>query len=73
MDEEAKRYDDIFTPIETLQIENLAVDMPQIQSDTSRQARNESWLKDRQKDIQLFETVQIMNDMLRMDAMVGKH
>lgn len=73
MHEEADRYDNIFKPIDNFVIQNLSADMPQIQSDTSRQARNESWIEDRKKDVQLYETVQIMIDMIRMDALVGKH
>lgn len=72
-DKEAEQFEDIFKPIESLKIENLAADLPQIKSDTSRMARNDSWMKERQKDIQLYETMRIMLDMLRMDAMAGKH
>ncbi|MDX1911738.1 MAG: carboxy terminal-processing peptidase, partial [Saprospiraceae bacterium] len=72
-DKEAEQFEDIFKPIEGLKIENLAADLPQIKSDTSRMARNESWMKERQKDIQLYEATRIMLDMLRMDAMAGKH
>lgn len=73
MHEEADRYDNIFKPIDNFVIQNLSADLPQIQSDTSRQARNDSWIQDRKKDVQLYETVQIMIDMIRMDALVGKH
>lgn len=73
LDEEAERYENIFTPIDGFKVQNLTVDIPHIEGDTSRTARNDVWLKDRQKDIQLYETVQIMSDMLRMDALVGKH
>jgi carboxyl-terminal processing protease len=73
MEDEADRFDNIFKPIDGFNIQNLAADLPQIQGDTSRSARNDSWLKDRQKDIQLYETLQIMLDMLRIDGVVGKH
>jgi len=73
-DQEAEQFDNIFKPIESFKIENLAADLPQIQQDTSRIARNESWIKDRQKDIQLYETLRIMLDMLRIDGVAaGKH
>jgi carboxyl-terminal processing protease len=71
-DEDAAKYDDMFKPLDGLLIQNLAADLPQINSDTSRQARNTDWLKDRQKDIQLLETLRIMEDMLRIDALAGK-
>ncbi|MFN0174876.1 MAG: carboxy terminal-processing peptidase [Saprospiraceae bacterium] len=73
-DQEAEQFDNIFKPIESFKIENLAADLPQIQRDTARIARNDSWIKDRQKDIQLYETLRIMLDMLRIDGVAaGKH
>lgn len=67
-DEEAAQYENMFKPIEGFMAENLAADMTQIQADTSRMARNEDWLKDKKKDIQLFEAFNIMQDMIKMDA-----
>lgn len=72
-EEEADRYDNLFKPIEGFNLANLSADMPQIQSDTSRMARNDSWMKDKQKDIQLYEAYRIMQDMIRMDALAGKN
>ena len=69
---ESERFENIFKPIDGFVVENLAADLPQIQSDTSRIARNEDWIKDRRKDIQLYETLRIMQDMIRMDALAGK-
>ncbi|HNE29774.1 MAG TPA: carboxy terminal-processing peptidase, partial [Saprospiraceae bacterium] len=69
---ESERFENIFKPIDDFVVENLAADLPQIQSDTSRIARNEDWIKDRRKDIQLYETLRIMQDMIRMDALAGK-
>ncbi len=70
--QESERFENIFKPIDGFTIENLAADLPQIQSDTSRAARNEDWIKDRRKDIQLYETLRIMQDMIRIDALAGK-
>jgi carboxyl-terminal processing protease len=72
MDEEAKRFDNLFSPVEGFTVRNLMSDLTQIESDTSRQARNESWLKDRKKDVQLKEAVEIVFDMIRMDIIAGK-
>ncbi len=72
-DEEAARYENMFQPIESFKIDNLASDLSQIQSDTSRIARNDSWIKERQKDVQLYETLRIMLDMIRIDGMAGKN
>jgi carboxyl-terminal processing protease len=71
-DEEADRYDNLFKPIDGFVLENLSADLPQIQADTSRAARNEGWMKDKKKDIQLHETFKIIQDMIRMDAVAGK-
>ena len=70
-DEEAAQYENMFKPIEGFKIENLAADLGQIKSDTSRIARNEDWLKDKKKDIQLFEAFNVMQDMIRMDALAA--
>ncbi|MCC7507563.1 MAG: carboxy terminal-processing peptidase [Saprospiraceae bacterium] len=70
--QESDRYENIFKPIDGFVVENLAADLPQIQSDTSRAARNQDWIKDRTKDIQLYETLRIMQDMIRMDGVAGK-
>jgi carboxyl-terminal processing protease len=72
-EEEADQYDNLFKPIEGFNLTNLSADLPQIQSDTSRTARNDSWLKDKKKDIQLYETFRIMQDMIRLDALAGKN
>ena len=70
-DQEAAQFDDIFKPIESFKIGNIAADLSQIQSDTARVARNESWIKERQKDVQLYETLRIMLDMLRIDGVAS--
>jgi carboxyl-terminal processing protease len=72
-DEESAQYEDMFQPVPAFQLSNLNADMAHIQSDTSRVARNDSWIKDRKKDIQLYETMQIMYDMIRMDKLAGKN
>ena len=72
-DMEAEQFDNLFQPINGFNIENLAADIPQIQSDTSRIARNEDWLKDKKKDIQLYESYRIMQDMIRNTVAVGKN
>jgi len=72
MEEESKRFENMLTPIEDFTISNLSADLPPIQSDTSRASRNEAWLKERQKDIQLYETLRIMQDMIRLNSLASK-
>ncbi len=71
-DEESAQYEDMFKPISGFNVTNLTADMSYIQVDTSRIARNEDWIKERQKDVQLFEAVRIINDMIRIDGVTGK-
>ena len=71
-DQDAEQFENLFQPISGFAIENLAADLPQIQSDTSRTARNEDWLKDKKKDVQLYESFRIMQDMIRNPVAVGK-
>ncbi len=63
-DQEAAKYDDMFKPISGFTVENLMVDKEHIQTDTSRVARNDNWIKDKQKDSQLNEAFHIMLDMI---------
>lgn len=71
--EESDKYEDMLKPIDAFAITNLTSDMEHIQSDTSRVARNEAWVKERKKDIQLYEAVRIINDMIEFDALVQKN
>ncbi len=61
--EESKKYKDILQPIEGMVISNLEVDMADIKSDESKEARNEEWLKNMQKDVYLEEALYILSDM----------
>jgi len=70
-DEEADQFENMFKPVEGFVVENLSSDLQQIQSDTSRLARNDNWLKEKKKDIQLSEAFHIMQDMIRMDAVAS--
>lgn len=52
-------------PIENLIVENLKMDFSEIETDESKKARNEEWIKNLQKDIYLFEGMQILDDMIQ--------
>ena len=69
---EAEQFDNLFQPISAFNVENLAADLQVIQSDTSRTARNADWLKDKKKDVQLYEAYHIMQDMIRNTVAVSK-
>ena len=70
--EEAKAYENMLTEIDGFMVVNLPIDLPEIKKDTSRTKRNEKFITDRKKDIQLFETLHIMYDMIQLDAIAKK-
>ncbi len=63
LDDEADEYEDMFEVIENLEISNLAVDLPEIEADSSKIGRNEAWFEKLSKDIYLEEALSIMKDM----------
>jgi carboxyl-terminal processing protease len=60
---EAEQYKDLFPELENLLVNNLAVDIDYIQSDSSRIGRNEAWIETIKKDIYIDETLSIMRDL----------
>ena len=63
LDEEEDKYDDLLQPIESLNINNLKVDLEEISSDTVKTDINEKWLKKLKKDVFLNEAIYVINDM----------
>jgi len=63
IEEESKRYDDLFKEIDGLNVSNLESDLSYIKSDESRVARNDEWIKSIRKDIYIDEVLNIMHDM----------
>jgi carboxyl-terminal processing protease len=63
-DEESKEFKKIFGPIEHLKPHNLAMDLPVIESDSSRIGRNQAFLENLGKDVYLEETLHIMKDLM---------
>ncbi|MEZ5055757.1 MAG: carboxy terminal-processing peptidase [Saprospiraceae bacterium] len=68
LEEEAKEYKDMFVPIEQMKIANLSVDETAIKADESKKARNDEWLKDVQKDVTLYETLNILHDLIQNEV-----
>jgi carboxyl-terminal processing protease len=69
---ENKRFEDMLKPIDAFTIMNASADAQVFAADTSRNARNTDFIKDRKKDVQLWEAVQIMNDMIELDGIAIK-
>jgi len=57
------KYDEMFKQIDGLEVSNLEEDLTQIESDESRVARNDEWVKSIKKDIYIDEVLSIMRDM----------
>lgn len=72
IDAEASSFENMFKPIAGLTIQNLGADATAMKSDTTKIARNTKWLEERKKDIQLYETMHIMQDMLRVKGVAVK-
>ena len=70
---ESKEYKDLFEPIADLSSDNLKLDKLQLESaDEGKLKRNEDFRDRARKDVQLYETVQIVGDMVRTDARVAE-
>ncbi len=63
-EEESKQFKSSFINIEELKSENLAIDLEEIQSDSSKISRNDNWLEKMGKDIYIEETLLIMKDLM---------
>ncbi len=70
--EDNKKFEDILKPIETIKIANLSDDVPSLDKDASKKARNAEWLKDVKKDAHLYETLQIMRDLIENSNIASK-
>lgn len=59
----SEKYKDILKPIEGLSVKNLEIDLDDINSDESKVARNDEWIKNVKKDIYIEEALHILADM----------
>jgi len=65
---DSEQYKDLYdTDIASLRIKNLVVDMPNINFDESKQARNQDWLDGLKKDFYIEEALSIMKDMILLE------
>lgn len=62
-EEAGKKYEQIGKDTLGLAIRSLKSDLPNIQSDTSKQARTDAWITNLKKDIYLVEAVNILKDI----------
>ncbi len=63
--EASDKFKDLYDiDIENLKIHNLEQDLASLESDESKKARNDEWLKGVQKDFYLTEVMHIMSDLI---------
>lgn len=62
--EQSAQYRKMFDKDVITGIRNLEVDLPTLETDESKKARNEAWLKSVARDVHLHETIQIMHDLI---------
>ena len=63
-EEQSKAFENLMDKEVIEGIQNLPQDIPSIEQDESKQARNEDWVKKVAKDIYIKETMNILHDML---------
>ena len=70
---ESKAYKALFKEIDAMQVDNLKLDKLQLESaDEGKIDRNKDFKERLKKDIHLYETVLIMNDMIDEDVRVAE-
>jgi carboxyl-terminal processing protease len=62
--EQADEFDGVMDQVVLENISNLEEDLPGIEADESKKARNDEWLESVSKDIYIKETLAIMHDMI---------
>lgn len=65
---EGKKYENMLKEIAEMEIENPTVDKAKVQSDSVYIARNQDWFKNTKKDIQLYEGLNVMYDLIRQQG-----
>lgn len=63
-EQESRAFENLLDGTVIEGIQNLPQDMPGIEQDESKKARNEDWVKKVSKDIYIKETMNILHDML---------
>lgn len=65
IEKEAEKYEDMFEAPVNQGVKNLEIDLPAIQADESKVARNEEFIKGVSRDVYLQETLHILRDMIK--------
>lgn len=71
--EESKKYRELFKEIKDLEAYNLKLDKLQLESaDEGKAKRNEDFIERVRKDLHLYETVQVLNDLVKTDIRIAQ-
>ena len=65
---DAERYENLFDEVVNPSARNLEVDLPMIEADESKQARNEDFLKSVSKDSYIREVLAIIHDIIELEG-----
>ncbi len=70
---ESKKFKDLFTTVEDLKADNLRLDKLQMENaDEGKMKRNQDFIDRARKDVHLYETVLILNDLIKTDVRVAE-
>jgi carboxyl-terminal processing protease len=69
---DAKRYENLFDEVLLPSARNLAVDVPAIENDESKKARNEDFLESVSKDAYILEVLSIIHDIIELEGVASR-
>ena len=70
---EGKKYENMLKEISEVEIDNPTADKEKIKSDSVYVARNQDWFKNTKKDIQLYESLNVMYDLIRQQGDISRN
>ena len=70
---EGKKYENMLKEISEVEVDNPTADKAKIKSDSVYIARNQDWFKNTKKDIQLYESLNVMYDLIRQQGDISKN
>ncbi len=69
---DAERYENLFDEVVIPSARNLEVDIPAIEADESKEARNENFLESVQKDSYILESLRILHDIIELEGIAAR-
>jgi carboxyl-terminal processing protease len=72
-DAEADNYKNLFDAVVNPSVKNLPVDLPAIENDESKVARNTDFLETVSKDVYIREVMSIIHDIIEQERIVARN